>query len=159
MKTQVFIKRSEIEAPVETVFAFHERPGAITELMPPWERSEVIRPSGGITVGSKTLLKTFVGPFAQYWEAEHVEYIPNRLFADVQRRGPFAYWYHRHRFEPTPQDTTIMIDEIEYALPLGWLGRLVAGPFVRAKLQRVFDYRHNVLAEKVRAERPGRGRN
>jgi ligand-binding SRPBCC domain-containing protein len=152
MRTQTFSKRSEIDAPVETVFAFHEKPEAIMQLTPPWERSEVIQYSGGIRVGAKTILKTYVGPFAQRWEAEHVEYVPNRLFADIQRRGPFAYWYHRHRFEPTSEGTTMMIDEIEYALPFGWLGRLLAGAFVKAKLQRVFDYRHKMLAEKLRGE-------
>jgi ligand-binding SRPBCC domain-containing protein len=48
----------------------------------------------------------------------------------------------------------MMIDEIDYALPFGWLGDLVAGPLVRKKLQRVFDYRHRVLAEKFKRLTP-----
>lgn len=121
-------------------------------LMPPWERAEIIKDSGGVQVGATVILKTYLGPLAQRWEAEHVEYVRDRLFADVQRRGPFAYWYHRHRFEPTAAGGTRMTDEVEYALPLGWLGQLVAGGFVRAKLQRLFDYRHKILAEKIREE-------
>lgn len=150
MKTQTFIKQSEIDAPVETVFAFHEKPGAMLELMPPWERTEVIQSSDSIEVGARVILKTYLGPFAQRWEAEHVEYVANRLFADRQERGPFAYWYHRHHFEPTVRGTTLMTDEIEYALPFGWLGQWLAGGFVRSKLQRVFDYRHKILAERIR---------
>lgn len=42
-----------------------------------------------------------------------------------------------------------MTDEIEYALPLGWLGELVAGNFTREKLRRMFDYRHEVVARKM----------
>jgi hypothetical protein len=63
----------------------------------------------------------------------------------VQRKGPFAYWYHRHRFEPTARGTTLMTDEIEYAVPFGRLGEWLAGWFVRQKLQRMFDYRHNEI--------------
>lgn len=150
MKTQKFIKQSEIAAPVEAVFAWHERPEVLQDLTPPWERVEIVQPAGSIQVGARTVIKTYVGPIPQTWEAEHTEYIPNRLFADTQHRGPFAYWYHRHRFEPTERGTTIYTDEVEYALPLGWLGRLLGGPFVRAKLQRLFDYRHRVVAEKMR---------
>ena len=85
------------------------------------------------------------GPLPLRWVAEHVEYEPPHLFADVQRSGPFAYWYHRHRFEPTARGTTLMTDEVDYALPLGFLGEWVAGWFVRRKLQRMFDYRHSVV--------------
>ncbi|MBI3650356.1 MAG: SRPBCC family protein [Acidobacteria bacterium] len=148
MKTRKFIKQTELEAAPEVVFAFHEQPQAISALLPPWERTAVIQYPNDIKVGAQTIIKTYLGPFAQTWEAEHTEYIANRLFVDVQRKGPFAYWQHRHRFEPTANGTTMMIDEIEYALPLGWLGNLIGGALVKAKLQKVFDYRHQVLVEK-----------
>ena len=150
MRVHKFIKQSEIEAPPDVVFAFHEKPYAFSELMPPWEKAEILQPADGIQPGSRAIIKTFVGPFSQIWEAEHVEYVQNRLFVDVQKRGPFAYWHHRHRFEPTSRGTTLMIDEIEYALPWGWLGDLLAGRVVRKKLARVFDYRHRILAEKFK---------
>ena len=150
MRTYKFIKQSEIDAPIEKVFAFHEKPQVLMELTPPWERMEVIQFAGSIKPGTRTILKTSIGPLPQLWEAEHVEYDPPRLFADVQRRGPFAYWYHKHRFESTERGTTMMIDEIEYALPMGWFGNLFGGAFVRAKLQKVFDYRHRILAEKMK---------
>jgi ligand-binding SRPBCC domain-containing protein len=156
MKTHKFIKQSEIEAPPEEVFAFHENPEVLMKLTPPWEHLEIIEFAGSIKVGTKTIIKTFVGPFSRIWEAEHTEYIPNRLFADIQRRGPFAYWYHKHRFEPTVRGTTMMIDEIEYALPLGWFGSLLAGAFVRAKLNKMFDYRHKVLKEQLTPEASGK---
>lgn len=151
MRTQKFIKQSEIDAPIEKVFAFHENPEALMVLTPPWERTEVIKFAGSIKPGTRTIIKTFLGPIPQLWEAEHVEYDPPRLFADIQRRGPFAYWYHKHRFEPTERGTTLMIDEIDYALPLGWLGNFFGGYFVRAKLEKMFDYRHKILAEKMKS--------
>jgi len=119
-------------------------------LTPPWERVEIIERANNIQVGARVVIKTFIGPFSRLWIAEHTEYIPNRLFVDVQRSGPFAVWHHRHRFEPTARGTTIYTDDVEYALPLGWLGQLVAGRFARAKLERLFDYRHHIVVESMK---------
>ena len=152
MKTHRFIKQSEIDAPPEAVFAFHERPGVVEKLTPPWERIEVLEAAPDLKPGTRTVFRVFLGPLPRLWVAEHTEYIPARLFAAVQRKGPFAYWYHRHIFEPTGRNTTLMKDDVEYALPLGRLSDLIAGRFVRAKLQRMFDYRHRVLAEKMREQ-------
>jgi ligand-binding SRPBCC domain-containing protein len=152
MKIQRFIKQSEVDAPPEIVFAWHEQPGAVERLTPPWERVEVLeRPPmrAGLRVGTRVVFKVYTGPFWRLWVAEHTEYEPPHLFADIQRRGPFAYWYHRHRFEKTSRGATLMTDEIEYALPMGWLGELAAGDFTRDKLRRMFDYRHRVVAEQV----------
>jgi ligand-binding SRPBCC domain-containing protein len=155
MKTHRFIKQSEIDAPPEIVFAFHERPGVVQELTPPWERVELLETAPSLRPGTRTVFKVFLGPFARLWVAEHTEYIPGRMFADIQRKGPFLYWYHRHIFEPTDRKTTLMIDDVEYALPLGRLSDMVAGRLVRAKLQRMFDYRHEVLAQKLNRQGPG----
>ncbi|MFN0108387.1 MAG: SRPBCC family protein [Blastocatellia bacterium] len=152
MKLQRFAKQSEIAATPETVFAWHEQPGAVEQLTPPWERAEVLErpdPQMGLQIGTRVVFKVFTGPFWRLWVAEHIEYNPPNLFTDIQLRGPFAYWRHSHRFEPTERGSTLMTDEIEYALPLGWLGELVAGDFTRKKLSRMFDYRHQVVAEKL----------
>jgi ligand-binding SRPBCC domain-containing protein len=147
MNKQRFVKQSEVPAPPDAVFAWHEQPGAVERLTPPWERVEMVERGDSLRIGTRVIFKVFTGPFAKLWVAEHVEYDPPHLFADVQRRGPFAYWYHHHRFAPTAQGTTLMTDEVEYALPLGWLGALVGGGFVRAKLQKMFDYRHQVVQQ------------
>lgn len=145
MGKQRFIKQSEIPASPEAVFAWHEQPGAVEKLTPPWEKVEMVERGESLRIGTRVVFKVFTGPLWQKWVAEHVQYDPPRLFADIQRQGPFAYWYHRHRFEPTAQGTTMMIDDIEYELPLGWLGELFGGGFTRAKLEKMFDYRHQVV--------------
>ncbi len=52
--------------------------------------------------------------------------------------GPFAYWKHVHSFEPLSEDVCVLQDRIEYRLPLGIVGRLVAGWWIRRKLERLF---------------------
>ena len=147
MEKQKFIKQTEIKALPAELFAWHEQPDALERLTPPWENVEIVQRGQGLSIGMRVVLKMKSGPLAQRWVAEHVEYEPPHLFADTQRSGPFAYWYHRHRFELTPRGTTLMTDEIDYALPLGRLGQWVAGWFVRGKLQKMFDYRHMVVTK------------
>lgn len=147
MKHQHFIKQTEIPASPEEVFEWHELPGAVEKLTPPWERVEMVERAKSLEIGTRVVFKVYTGPVWKRWVAEHVEYDPPRLFTDVQREGPFAYWRHRHRFEATDHGTTMMIDEVEYALPLGFLGELFGGAFTRAKLRKMFDYRHGVVLE------------
>lgn len=146
-----FIKESHIAAPPERVFAFHEGPGALERLTPPWER--VVVESGGDSIrpGSRVTLRTSLGPIRLRWVAEHTEYDPPRLFADRQLSGPFAMWYHRHRMIDDGRGGTLLRDEVDYRLPLGALGRWLGGRMVRRKLVLLFDYRHEVTRRVVEA--------
>jgi ligand-binding SRPBCC domain-containing protein len=145
----LFVKESQIAAPPAAVFAFHESPGALLRLTPPWERIAVIAGGESIRPGSRVVLKTWLGPLPVRWVAEHTEYDPPRLFADRQVSGPFASWHHRHRFLDDGRGGTLLRDEVEYVAPLGWLGRRLGGAFVRRKLQKMFDYRHDVTRRLV----------
>jgi len=52
------------------------------------------------------------------------EYDRPRWFVDEQSRGPFARFRHDHLFEGADGGTR-MLDRIEFAAPLGWLGLAV----------------------------------
>ncbi len=141
---EVFVKESRIQAPPEVVFGFHESPAALKQLIPPWENMQVVESPGSIKTGSKVVLAGRVGPLSVQWVALHTEYDPPHLFADRQEAGPFAWWYHRHHCLDAGDGSTLLRDEVEYAVPLGLVGRLFGGWFIRRKLQRMFDYRHEV---------------
>jgi ligand-binding SRPBCC domain-containing protein len=141
---------SVVEATPEEVFAWHEAPGAVEKLTPPWEKVRMVDRGTGLTVGSRVIFRLQAGPFWKTWVAEHVAYDPPHLFADQQREGPFSYWLHQHRFERTAEGTTRMVDEIEYTLPFGWLGRFFGGALARHKLTRMFAYRHKVVQSHFR---------
>lgn len=64
----------------------------------------------------------------------------NSYFVDEQRFGPYALWHHKHFFEPT-ENGTKMTDLVHYALPFGFLGRIMNTLFVKNKLKEIFDYR------------------
>lgn len=138
----LFVKESRIAAPPAAVFAFHESPEALEQLIPPWENMRVAESDGSLEPGSRVILRGWVGPLPVKWVAVHTEYEPPHLFADRQESGPFAKWYHRHRILDDGEGGTLLRDEVEYEPPLGAVGRWLGGWFVRRKLQRMFDYRH-----------------
>jgi ligand-binding SRPBCC domain-containing protein len=147
VKPELFIKRSRIDAPTETVFAWHKLPGALERLTPPWEHVQVLEDSGSMENGARVVLVTKLGPFRLKWVAEHRDYREGRQFRDVQVTGPFALWNHTHCFEADGPQACWLEDRIEYALPGGYLGRLLGGRMARKRLERLFDYRHRVTAE------------
>ena len=126
------------------MFAFHESPGALVRLTPPWEEVELVEGGESIRPGSRVVLRTKVGPVALRWVAEHTEYEPPTSFADRQVSGPFASWYHRHLFLDDGSGGTLLRDEVDYEPPMGWLGRLFGGGYIREKLEKLFDFRHEM---------------
>ena len=139
-----FVKESVIRSSPERVFAFHELPDVLNLLMPPWEQAHVVQPAEISAVGSQAIIETRVfGPIKTRWVAQHTVYDPPRMFEDVQVKGPFRSWRHRHIVE-AHEDGTILRDEIDYEPPLGFIGRAMAPLLVQKRLQRLFDYRHDV---------------
>ena len=139
-----FVKQCVIKAPVDRVFDWHARPGALERLSPPWDPLDVVRQSGGIQPGAEVVMRLKAGPLPLKikWVARHTRYEKNRLFEDRQQKGPMAHWVHTHRFSPTGQAACLLEDDIEYALPFHPLGSFLGAPLIRKKLERVFQYRH-----------------
>ncbi len=137
-----YVKESHINASPQVVFDFHESEGALLRLTPPWEKINVISQENSITPHACIVLLSRVGPFPVKWVAEHVDYDPPRMFSDRQVSGPFASWFHRHWFLDDGGGGTLLRDEIDYEVPLGAIGRWLLGGFVRQKIERMFEYRH-----------------
>ena len=139
-----FIKQSLIRASPHDVFAFHEQAEALRLLIPPWESACVVQPAKISAVGTQAIVETkILGPIKTRWVAEHTVYDPPHLFEDVQIKGPFRSWRHRHIVQPHPEGA-ILRDEIDYEPPLGLLGRALAPLLVQRRLQKLFDYRHEI---------------
>jgi uncharacterized protein (TIGR01777 family) len=133
-------KISEIPVPVEELFQWYCQPNALERLSPPFEKVRVVGKTGGVKEGAKVVLE--VGPFHQRWEALHLEFVPGKQFQDEQMKGPFAKWIHTHGFEPIDPENSRLLDRVDYELPLGGLGALIAGGWIKKKLDRLFYFRH-----------------
>ncbi len=128
-------------------FAFFESPYNLARITPPWlnfritseERIEM-RKGAEITYQIRWL------GIPLNWKTLITDYEPPFFFVDEQVAGPYALWRHRHSFKPTEHGTMVS-DCVEYALPLGSVGRLAHRLGVKRQLEQIFDYRQKVLAE------------
>ena len=67
---EIFICRSVMPAAAREVFAWHERPTALLELLPSSDGSRP-QPLGGIRDGGRIVFTMGVGPLRIRWEALH----------------------------------------------------------------------------------------
>ena len=139
---ETFVASTTFPHPIDEVFGWHERPGAMRRLTPPWEPVRIVHEAPDLTEGSRAVMELDVpGPVRPRWVARHTGYRPPYEFVDVQEHGPFREWTHRHRFEPMSNGTRL-VDEVSYDVPFG----VLAAPFVEVRLYRMFAYRHRQLA-------------
>jgi hypothetical protein len=136
-----------VARPPEEVFPFFADPRNLERITPPFLHFRVLEVStpavaGGTEIAYRLRLRGIpVG-----WRSAIEAWEPGRRFVDRQLRGPYARWVHTHEFEPW-EGGTIVRDHVRYALPLGALGALVAGPLVRRDLDRIFAFRQERLRE------------
>ncbi len=141
-----FVATSRFDVEASELFAWHGREGAVGRLVPPWERVTVVEASGSLA--DARVVFRMRGPVGSMrWVAQHRDYVPGRQFRDEQVSGPFARWVHTHLVDADPAGGSTLTDDVEYALPLGRLGRLVGGAMVRRRLETMFAFRHRRTRE------------
>lgn len=84
--------------------------------------------------------------YSSNWTTEITQVKEMKYFIDEQRFGPYKMWHHRHLFEEL-DDQVLMIDEVYFKLPFGFIGRLFFPILIRPKLKQIFEYRHTKLEE------------
>jgi ligand-binding SRPBCC domain-containing protein len=154
-----------VPVPLDRVFRFFSDPTNLPRLMPPelaaeFDHIERVPPpghgaSGGPStaagVGTEITLSVRLLPSLPMripWVARIVEFEPGHHFTDVQVKGPFRHWRHRHAFEAARRETvdgTFVRDELEYDVGFGPFGDAVARWFVSGRLRQTFEERHRRL--------------
>ncbi|HSE94211.1 MAG TPA: SRPBCC family protein [Methylomirabilota bacterium] len=134
--------------PRAEVFAFFAEPVNLARITPPWlhfrllTRAPVLAPFTvldyrvqwlGVPLRWRTLIR---------------EYDPPARFVDVQVRGPYDRWEHRHVFVEERGGTWVE-DRVTYRLPLGPLGRAAHGLLVRRQLDGIWAYRRRRIGELI----------
>ena len=158
-----------VPVPVERVFLFFANPSNLPRIMPPQTETELVWvklvPPSGIPAdaatiadreplagaGSEIVTSFRVLPFPPLrarWVALITEFEWNHHFADVQERGPFKKFHHRHELLAEVRNGvngTVVRDLIDYEVGFGLLGELMQRFFIHRQLQRTFAYRQNAL--------------
>lgn len=99
-----------VDAPFGAVSEFHSDASALKKLTPTYAQIHSMDP---LAEGSITKFTVWAGPIPVHWTAEHSG-ITDHGFTDSQTAGPMAKWVHTHRYEPVDENTTKVIEHIEY---------------------------------------------
>ncbi len=141
--------RQLIPAPLDRVFA-------LATSVPVVQRTLGFQPvagvSGHVEADSRVLWKGWLFGLPQRhlthitdFAAPHTDDRGNRVawFQDTQQEGRFAYFQHDHHMLANGSESTLLQDEIRFALPFGLPGALVAKtimlPFITKTLRSRMD--------------------
>lgn len=144
-KIHQLVRSQLVARPLEEVFAFFADAANLDALTPPFLRFRILTPMPiELRAGSQLDYKLALFGIPVRWRTLITDWQPGRRFVDEQASGPYALWRHTHEFE-AQGDATLMRDTVDYSLPLGPLGSLAHGLFVRGTLQRIFDFRREAV--------------
>lgn len=147
---KVYSKQSVqyVNASIEECWAFFSSPRNLQKMTPE---------SMGFQIIDFDEKNMYAGQIIQYkitpllgiklpWTTEITIVKENNYFVDIQLFGPYALWHHKHFFEPT-ENGVKMTDLVHYALPLGFIGRIMNALVVKKKLKEIFEYREQKVNE------------
>lgn len=137
---------SVVDHPLDVVFDWHTRPGAMRRLVPPWQPMTVVSETPSLADGRAVLGL----PGGLRWVAQHdpAAYDPPHRFVDALdsdglRSWParvVGQWRHTHEFASAGPGSTRVSDRVDTVVPA-------------AALRPMFVYRHAQLADDLAAHR------
>jgi ligand-binding SRPBCC domain-containing protein len=149
MKVYQLSKTQILNTTLEEAWEFFSTPKNLNEITPEDMNFQILEGSDESMFAGQ-IIRYKINPIANIplsWVTEITHCQPKKYFIDEQRFGPYKLWHHLHRFTEI-EEGVLMEDVLHYALPLGGIGRLIAGKFVEKKVNNIFNYRFNKL-EKI----------
>ena len=130
-----------IPRPRDEVFGFFSDASNLQRITPAFVGFEILT-AGPLVIGAGARidyrLKLYGVPVR--WETQIETFDAGVAFSDIQLKGPYRSWHHRHVFADVPGGTR-MDDTVDYELPFGPLGEVARLLFVARSLEKIFDYR------------------
>jgi ligand-binding SRPBCC domain-containing protein len=135
-----------VSADRDRCFAFFADAGNLEALTPPFLRFGILTPRPiEMRTGALIEYRLVLMGVPLTWLTRIEDWRPGQRFTDIQLRGPYARWIHRHTFVAEAGGTRVR-DEVDYALPLAPFSDPVHALFVRPRLEEIFAYRRDVVA-------------
>jgi ligand-binding SRPBCC domain-containing protein len=148
MADHVLEARVWLGRPRAEVFAFFADPANLALVTPPWLGFRLLTPSPPMAAFAVFDYAIRWLGLPLRWRAFIREYDPPARFVDVQVRGPYQRWEHRHLFLEERGGTWVE-DHVRYQLRLGPFGRGVHALMVGRQLRAIWAYRRRRLGELI----------
>lgn len=137
-----------VDRPVDQVFAFFSDANNLETITPRQLNFHILTPGPiRLAAGARIDYQLTLYGIRFKWATLIESWDPPHQFIDVQLRGPYRVWRHTHRFVTEGAGTRI-VDDVDYELPLGPVGRLVDALWTRREVAGIFAYRSEVIARR-----------
>lgn len=147
MKVYTLRKTQFIPITLKEAWNFFSTPDNLTRITPEHMGFQIRYNSGGTKMYPGQIIRYSVRVLPFYtvdWVTEITHVHEYNYFVDEQRFGPYSLWHHQHHFNEVAGGVEI-IDEVNYVIPLGILGRLAHWIFVGREVSAIFNHRYAVL--------------
>ena len=123
---------------IDRIWDFYTDIGHLEVITPPELELQVVKCTSRKLVEGSEVWITGKLVTKSNWHSKITELRPYE-YVDEMLSGRFKVWKHVHRFTGSGETTTV-IDEIDFELHYGLLGKIFEGYVVR-RLERTFEYR------------------
>lgn len=143
MKVHTLNYSCVLSASQEAVCSFHTDTHNLPLITPPWIEVTIVQMDTPMVENSHVILDIKRYGLTTRWNMKIEKLLCPDTVIDLMISGPFAFFRHERRFIAIHEHETRMDETLSFALPLGWLGNLIA-PFIKKEMDRMFSYRHRV---------------
>lgn len=135
---------------IDIVWDFFSRPENLNKITPDDMKFSFLTDTKGKKMYEGMIIRYKVSPFAGIkftWVTEITKISEKEYFVDEQRIGPYKMWHHEHHFRKIDENTTEMIDILNYDVGKGILGPILDKLIIGKKVDGIFDFREEMISK------------
>lgn len=138
-----------VDAPIDRVWAFYTDIGHLEVITPPEMKLTVVKCTTGrqLVEGTEVWLEGNLVAKSR-WHSKITRLRPY-MYVDEMLEGRFRVWKHTHTFEQVADGKTKVIDEIDFELRYGPLGKVFEG-YAEKQLAGIFAHRKDATVKALR---------
>jgi ligand-binding SRPBCC domain-containing protein len=151
LKIYQFRSKQFLPISIKEAWVFFSNPNNLPKITPPWLNFEVTTQLDS-KMYAGMIITYLVRPLLNIpttWVTEITHVREPNFFVDEQRFGPYKLWHHQHIFRES-ENGTEMEDNVTYAVPFGFIGRIANSLIISKKINQIFSFRSRVLLELFR---------
>ncbi|MCB0357657.1 MAG: TIGR01777 family oxidoreductase, partial [Bdellovibrionales bacterium] len=149
IEEKLYIQRQWFQGSPKEIFPFFSQANNLEKITPPFLNFKVNKVStSSIAQGTVIDYSLKLHGIPLHWRSEIAEWQPPKEFVDIQLKGPYNKWHHRHQFTPLAGGT-LMEDVVQYRLPFTRLSQWFLGFKIKNDIEKIFSFRKKYLDQNI----------